>query len=61
METFSEIASPSGWDSIVGNIRILHECQGWIDKSVLMPNYDPRGRFVYPYLTSMMYSFSCTP
>ena len=38
-------------------IRILHECQVWIDKSVLrvtfwlvMPNCDTRDRFVYtPY------------
>ena len=41
-------------------IRILHECQVWIDKSVprvtfwhhearrVMPNCDPRDRFVYP-------------
>ena len=54
-------------------IRILHECQVWIDKSVprvtfwyhearrVMPNCDPRDRFVYPYLTRMMDSFSCTP
>ena len=54
-------------------IRILHKCQVWIDKSVprvtfwhhearrVMPNYDPRDRFVYPYLTRMMDSFSCTP
>ena len=44
-------------------IRILHECQVLIDKSVprvtfwhhearrVMPNCDPRDRFVYPYLT----------
>ena len=55
------------------NIRILHECQVWIDKSVprvtfwhhearrVMPNCGPRDRFVYPYLTQMMDSFSCTP
>ena len=54
------------------NIRVLHECQVWIDKSVprvtfwhhkacrVMPNCDPRDRFVYPYLTRMMDSFSCT-
>ena len=54
-------------------IRILHECQVWIDKSVprvtfwhhearrVMPNCDPRDRFVYPYMTRMMDSFSCTP
>ena len=54
------------------NIRILYECQVWIDKSVprvtfwhhearrVMPNCDPRDRFVYPYLTRMMDSFSCT-
>ena len=53
-------------------IRILHECQVWIDKSVprvtfwhhearrVMPNCDPRDRFVYPYLTRMMDFFSCT-
>ena len=41
-------------------IRILHECQVWIDKFVPMPNCDPRDRFVYPYLTRMMDSFSCT-
>ena len=53
-------------------IRIFHECQVWIDKSVprvtfwhhearrVMPNCDPRDRFVYPYLTRMMDSFSCT-
>ena len=46
-------------------IRILHECQVWIDKSVprvtvwhhearrVIPNCDPRDRFVYPYLTRM--------
>ena len=56
-----------------GIIRILHECQVWIDKSVprvtfwhhearrVMPNCDPRDRFVYPYLTRMMDSFSCSP
>ena len=50
---------------------MLHECQVWIDKSVqrvlfwhheaqrVMPNCDPRDRFVYPYLTRMMDSFSC--
>ena len=55
------------------NIRILHECQVWIDKSVpratfwhhearrVMPNCDTRDRFVYPYPTRMMDSFSCTP
>ena len=55
------------------NIRILHECQVWIDKSVprvtfwhhearrVMPNCDPRDRFVYPYLTRLIDSFSCTP
>ena len=55
------------------NIRILHECQVWIDKSVprvtfwhhearrVMPNCDPRDRFVYPYLTRIMDSFSCSP
>ena len=49
-----------GW-----GIRILHECQVWIDKSVprvtfwhhearrVMPNCDTRDRFVYPYLTRM--------
>ena len=54
-------------------IRILHECQVWIDKSFprvtfwhhearfVMPNCDPRDRFVYPYLAQMMDSFSCTP
>ena len=54
-------------------IRILHKCQVWIDKPVprvtfwhhearrVMPNCDPRDRFVYPYLTRMMDSFSCTP
>ena len=54
-------------------IRILHECQVWIDKSVprvtvwhhearrVMPDCDPRDRFVYLYLTRLMYSFSCTP
>ena len=26
----------------------------------MMPNSDPRGRFVHPYLTLMIYSFSCT-
>ena len=26
----------------------------------MMPNCDPRDRFVYPYLTQMMDSFSCT-
>ena len=51
----------------------LNECQVWIDKSVprvtfwhhearrVMPNCDPRDRFVYPYLTRMIDSFSCTP
>ena len=60
-------------DELVDTIRILHECQVWIDKSVprvtfwhhearrVMPNCDPRVRFVYPYLTQMMDSFSCTP
>ena len=58
--------------SFTEHIRILHECQIWIDKSVprvtfwhhearrVMPNCDPRGRFVYPYLTRMMDSFSCS-
>ena len=27
----------------------------------VMPNCDPRDRFVYPYLTRMLDSFSCTP
>ena len=59
------------WCVLGWNIRILHECQVWIDKSVLrvtfwhheacqvMPNCDQRDRFVYPYLTRMMDSFSC--
>ena len=59
--------------AVLGTIRILHECQVWIDKSVprvtfwhhearrVMPNCDPRDRFVYPYLTRMMDSFSCSP
>ena len=58
---------------MVNNIRILHECKVWKDKSVprgtfwhhearrVMPNCDPRDRFVYPYPTRMMGSFSCTP
>ena len=60
-------------DELVDTIRILHECQVWIDKSVprftiwhhsaslVMPKCDPRDRFVYPYLTQMMDSFSCMP
>ena len=55
------------------SVRILHECQVWIDKSIwrvtfwhhearrVMRNCDPRDRFVYPYLTHMMDSFSCMP
>ena len=27
----------------------------------MMPNCDPRDRFVYPYLTRLIDSFSCTP
>ena len=58
---------------VVHIIKILHEGQVWIDKSVprvtfwhhearrVMPNCDPRDRFVYPYLTRMIDSFSCTP
>ena len=56
----------------MGDTRILHECQVWIDKSVLrvtvwphetrrvMPNCDRRNRFVYSYLICMMDSFSCS-
>ena len=67
LETTSFLQHP------VRTIRILHECQVWIDKSVprvtfghhearrVMPNCDPRDRFVYPYLTRMMDSFSCSP
>ena len=30
---------------------------GWTN---LMPNSDPRDGFIHPYLTLMIYSFSCT-
>ena len=52
------------------NIRIYHECEVLIEKSVprvtvwlcrVMPNCDPRDRFVNQYLKLMIYSFSCTP
>ena len=49
----------------------LHECEVLIEKSVLkvtvwhheavMPNCDPRDRFLDQYLTLMIDSFSCTP
>ena len=69
---FGQILSIPSQD-VEWNIRILHDCQVWIDKFVprvkfwhhearrVMPNCDPRDRFVYPYLTHMMDSFSCTP
>ena len=64
-ETRTQIRIPrQGQEGDIGNhIRILHECQVWIDKSVprvtfwhhearrVMPNCDPRDKFVYPYLT----------
>ena len=40
-------------------IRIQHEFEEWLDKSVLViPNSDPWDRFVYPYLTLMSDSYS---
>ena len=47
-------------------IRILHECEVLIGKSVpicrVMPNCDPRDRFVDQYPRKLMIdSFSCTP
>ena len=55
-------------------IRIYHECEGRIEKSVqkiavwhheacpVMTNSDPEGRiFLYPTLTRIMDSFSCSP
>ena len=62
------------WESHCHQCKIpLHECQVCIDISVLrdtvwhheacrvIPNCDPKDRFVYPYLTRMMDSFSCMP
>ena len=51
------------------NIRIYHECEGRIEKSVpritvwhhVMTNGDPEDRFFYPTLTQIMDSFSCSP
>ena len=53
-------------------IRILHECEVLIEKSVprvigitrlcrVMPNCDLRDRFVDQYLKLIIDSFSCTP
>ena len=59
--------------SQVLNIRIYHECEGRIEKSVLritvlhhgacrvMTNGDPEGRIFYPTLTLKMDYFSCSP
>ena len=55
------------------NIRIYHECEGGIEKSVpritdwhhkacrVMTNGDPEGRIFYPILTRIIDSFSCSP
>ena len=57
----------------LGTIRIYHECEGRIEKSVsrialwhheacrVMTNGDPEGRFFYPILTRILHSFSCSP
>ena len=54
-------------------IRIHHECEGRIEKSVtriavwhheacrVMTNGDREGRIFYPILTRIMNSFSCSP
>ena len=54
------------------NIRIYHECEGRIEKSVprfavlhqeasqVMTNGDPEGRIFYPTLTRPMFVFSCS-
>ena len=54
-------------------IRIYHECEGRIEKSVskitawhheacrVMTNGDPEGRFFFPTLTRIMNSFPCSP
>ena len=54
-------------------IRIHHECEARIEKSVpriavwhheacrVMANGDSKRRFSYPILTQMMDSFSCSP
>ena len=58
------------WQS---NIRIYHKCEDRIVKSVpriavwhheacrVMTNGDPGGGFLYPTLTRIMDSFSCSP
>ena len=60
---------------VESSIRIYHECEGWIEKSVpriavwhqeacrLMTNGDPEGRIFlsYPTLTGIMVSFSRSP
>ena len=55
------------------NIRIYHECEGRIEKSVwriavwhheacrVMTSGDPEGQIFYPTLTRIMDSFSCSP
>ena len=54
-------------------IRIYHECEGRIEKSVptitlwhhkacrVLTNGDPEGWIFYPTLTRIMDSFSCSP
>ena len=58
---------------LVGTIRIYHECEGGIEKSVskiinwhneacqVMTIGDQGGRIFYPILTRIMDSFSCSP
>ena len=55
------------------NIRIYHECEGGVEKSVLrstiwhrkeslaMPKGAPQVGLFYPTLTQVMDSFSCSP
>ena len=60
-------------ESLLDNIRIYHECEGMIEKSVrriavwhheacrVMTNGDPEGRIFLSYPTRIMDSFSCLP
>ena len=69
-----ELGNPLNYDwNIFRIIRIYHECEGRIEKSVpriavwhhkacrVMINGDPEGRTFLSYLTPIMDSFSCSP
>ena len=73
-----EISYPSSIDSsnisiMVNHIRIYHECEGRIEKSIsriavwhheacqVMRNSDPNGQIFLSPLRQIMNSFSCSP